>query len=328
MRIKLISLVSILLLLSLSSFSQKGDQFSLFKNRTFYKPFVSEISSTLNNISVGVVKSKSPDGIERKLALMEIHLGMDAPIMYGQGNNFRWAVSLPVSLHVLWAPFEETTAPILNNDYRFGISFTGITYLKNDFIKNISFKLTPFAHESTHLGDELSIYGIEHLDNFYRVNVSYEYFELGLTLNDPDTLDGSLLSFKMGLMGLLNPTKGYYSFFEEEIGNNTFYPSERWAEFYFQLNYRKYEGFLSSNTWKPSISVEARNRVKYQYDVEGKKSRTWNFNAFIGYDYIPTDSKLVKSVGLYFRYYKGINPHGQLRDFDYQFIGGSLVVYY
>lgn len=55
---------------------------------------------------------------------MEIHLGMDAPILYGNGDKFKWGVSIPVSFHLFWAAFEETTAAILNTDYRFGLSFT------------------------------------------------------------------------------------------------------------------------------------------------------------------------------------------------------------
>jgi hypothetical protein len=101
--------------------------------------------------------------------------------------------------------------------------------MNNVYVKNISFKLTPFAHESTHLGDELTIYGSQNIEQFYRVNVSYEYYELGLTINDPDTLSGNILSLKFGFMGFINHTKGYYSFAENEIGDRTFYPSQRWA---------------------------------------------------------------------------------------------------
>jgi len=320
-------LLVILITFSLVSLAQSDNTFSPFTNRGFYKPFVSEISSTINKVSVGGAKNTLPNGEISNTKFTEIHLGVDIPILYGEKPKFKWAVSAPVSLHVLWAPFEDITAPIVNNDYRFGLSFTGLTYLNNSLIKNISFKITPFAHESTHIGDELTIYGFQNIDDFYRVNVSYEYYELGITLNDPDTLSGNLLSFRMGLMGLINPTKGYYSFSDNEIGDKTFYPSKRWAEFYFQLNYKKTEGFLTSKTWHPSLSIEARNRVKYEYEREDKSDRVWCINAFIGYDVTPKNTNNIKTVGHYLRFYTGINPHGQLRNFDYRFIGYSIVAY-
>ncbi len=237
-------------------------------------------------------------------------------------------MSFPVSIHMVWAPFEKTTSPIINNDYRFGLSFTGISYLNNPYIKNISYKVTPFAHESTHLGDEITMYGEQNIDNFYRVNVSYEYYELGLTLNDPDTLQGNLLSCKFGFMGLIRPNVGYYKYFENEIlADTAFYPSQRWAEFYLELNYRKTEGFMASKTWNPSISFELRNRVKYEYSNPNKSPRVLCYNAYLGYDYVPKKAGAIKSVGNYLRFYSGLNPHGQFRNGYYNFIGYSVVAF-
>lgn len=327
MRFSCLLLIIITLFISKASYTQNQNCFSPFTNRSFYKPFVSEISSTLINISTGDAKSTLVTNAKRKAILTEIHLGVDLPLLYGTTQNFKWAMSAPISLHVLWAPFEKTTAPIINNDYRFGLSFTGITYLNNSYVKNLSFKFTPIAHESTHLGDEITLYGYQNLDNFYRVNVSYEYYELGLTLNDPDTLTGNLLSLRLGFIGLLNPDKGYYSFYENEIGDRTFFPSKRWAEYYFQLNYKKTDGPLASKTWHPSFSIEARNRVKYEYENENEAKRVWCLNTFIGYDYVPKNASNIKSVGHYIRFYRGLNPHGQFRDFYYRFVGYSMVVY-
>lgn len=318
-------IIALLIIASIDTYSQLDNRTEIFKHRTFYKPFTSEISSTLNKLSIGYTNNTFANDFMKSTTLTEIHLGMDAPILYGGGDQFRWALSIPISLHVLWAPFEEITAPIINNDYRFGLSFTGIQYLSNAYIKNLSYKVTPFAHESTHLGDEISLFGSKH-EEFYRINVSYEYYELGITLNDPDTLSGNLLSFKFGLMGLINPNKGYYTFYEDEIGDKTFYKSERWLEYYLQLNYRKTNGFMANEKWNPTISIEARNRVKYEYESPGKEDRVWCLNAFIGYDYVPKN-KNTKTIGHYLRYYRGINPHGQFRNFKYEFIGYSFLVY-
>jgi hypothetical protein len=177
------------------------------------------------------------------------------------------------------------------------------------------------------LGDELTIYGLQNYDKFYRVNVSYEYYELGITLNDIDTIKDNNLSVRFGFMGLINPKKGYYSFFKNEIGNKQVYPSKRWAEYYFELEYTKTKGFLATETWHPSISVEFRNRVRYEYEKEEKSERVWCINAFIGYEYTPKRSR-IRSVGNYFRYYNGLNPHGQFRNMDYKFVGYSIVLFY
>ena len=310
------------------AFSQSENYFSAFEGRHFYKPFISEISSTLSHVDVGVATDiKKKDSPVDKV-FTEVHLGADIPLLYQERGKMKWALSLPVSFHMLWNTFEETTAPIINNDYRFGLSFTGISYFQNSFIKNISYKITPLAHESTHLGDEISIYGIQNIDNFYRVNVSYEYYELGLTINDPDTLTSNLLSVRLGFMGLLNPENDYYTISENEVNDKVIYPTERWAEYYININYTKTSGFLTSKNWHPSFSVELRNRVYYQYEREGKNDRGWGINAFIGYEYVPKRAKGIKSVGHYFRYYNGINPHGQLRNRDYTFYGYSIVLFY
>jgi len=320
-------LLALLLVVSyIAVFSQEKKNFSLFEQRTFYKPFVSEISSTLTNVSIGGVKN-SIAGKYGETVFSEIHLGADIPLMYNE-NKFRWGVSIPISLHVLWATFGKVTAPIVNNDYRFGLSFTGISYINNKYIKNISFKVTPFAHESTHLGDELTIYGFQNINNFYRVNVSYEYYELGITLNDIDTIKDNNLSVRVGFMGLINPKKGYYSFFDNEIGDKDVYPSKRWAEYYMELEYTKTKGFLTTKSWHPSISVELRNRVKYEYEKQGKADRVWCINAFVGYEYTPRRMKGVRSVGHYFRYYDGLNPHGQFRNMYYRFVGYSIILFY
>ncbi len=326
---KILFLALFLFILNNKSYSQNiNSGNSLFLGRSFYKPFVSEISSTLSQVSLGSAQVIFPGGKKNNDIFSEIHLGADIPAYLSKKKSFSYAISFPVSFHMVWSPLEETTAPIINNDYRFGISFMGLKYLDNPFIRNISFKLTPFAHESTHLGDELTIYGIQSIQGFYRVNVSYEYYELGLTLNDPDTITTNLWSVRFGLMGLLNPKKGYYSFFPNEIGNKTVYPSKRWAEYYIDINYNKTSGFLTTKNWHPSFSVEFRNRVLYEYEKEEKSRRLWTINAYIGYDYSPDKKNGAKSVGHYFRFYNGINPHGQLRNMMYRFMGYALVLYY
>jgi len=316
------------ILIAFTAIGQNKKHFSAFEGRHFYKPFISEISSTLSHVDVGMATNIKKKNSQSSIVFTEVHLGADIPLLYQEGRKLNWALSLPVSFHMLWNTFEEKTAPIINNDYRFGLSFTGISYINKGFIKNISYKITPLAHESTHLGDEITIYGIQNLDHFYRVNVSYEYYELGITINDPDTLTGNLLSLRLGFMGLINPSNDYYTVSALEIGDKNIYPTQRWAEYYININYTKTTGFLTSQKWHPSFSIEFRNRVKYQYEKQGKNDRGWGINAFIGYEYVPKRAKGIKSVGHYLRFYDGINPHGQFRNRLYSFIGYSIVLFY
>ncbi len=309
------------------AYSQTEEGFHFFTSRDFNKPFVSEISSPLNNISYGEVRSTKISGKGTKVfSANDLHLGIDVPLIYSNKNKFKWAISLPISSHMIWYPLEKETSPVLNNDYRFGFSFTGHFTLNNPYIKNLSFEIKPFAHESTHLGDEFTIMGFQDDSSFYRVNITYEYYELSLTLNDPEMLDENTLSLRLGFMGLINPSNGYYTLFKNEIGNNTLYPSKHSGEFYADFNYKKVSGFLTSKQWKPNISLELRNRIKYDYRNSDNEERVWCASVYVGYDYRPKLINTVKSIGHYFRYYNGVSPHGQFRIGTCSFIGYSMIV--
>lgn len=328
MNYRITILIYVVLICNISAFSQNNKNLQFFTARDFNKPFVSEISGTQNNISLGKTASNKFSGKDTKeLVINEIHMGFDLPLLYAGNETSQWAISFPVSIHMIWAPFDKLTSPIINNDYRFGLSFTGTSNLNNLYIKNLSFKVTPFAHESTHLGDELTISGFQEDSKFYRVNVSYEYYELGITVNDPEITEGNVLSCRAGFMGLLNPDKGYYSIFENEIGDTIFYQSKRWGEFYFACNYKKTDGILTTKRWKPNTSLELRNRIKYDFGKEEKEERQWCLNAYAGFNYLPEKNTSLASVGHYLRYYRGINPHGQLRNGTATFIGYSVVLF-
>ncbi|MEP2276187.1 MAG: hypothetical protein ABJH98_12070 [Reichenbachiella sp.] len=77
-------LLLVLLLTALfvnKSLAQSEKSSSAFTHRLFYKPFVSEISSTLNNMSFGSTVSMLPNGQNKEIFLNEIHLGIDVPFL-------------------------------------------------------------------------------------------------------------------------------------------------------------------------------------------------------------------------------------------------------
>lgn len=83
-------------------FCQNDTGLFLFATREFNKPFISEISSTLNNLSFGYVESTKISGKNvKRLSVNEVHLGIDLPILYSNTNKFLWALSIPISSHMV-----------------------------------------------------------------------------------------------------------------------------------------------------------------------------------------------------------------------------------
>ena len=197
----------------------------LFEPAYYGKPFVSEIHSTISKVELGYSKSYSEFNLleenqKFERPVVEMHLGMDAPLFAYQwgtaGDSYKWgvAMSLPLSVHVLEDMWDPVTAPVINTDYRFGSP--RIRAIRNfsgkGFLKNISVSWLPIFHECTHLGDEITIYRKDENFPITRINVSYEYTELQLTLNDPDKSRENLHSFRIGGMyRISNRGLGWYS---------------------------------------------------------------------------------------------------------------------
>ncbi|MDA3880809.1 MAG: DUF1207 domain-containing protein [Prolixibacteraceae bacterium] len=201
-----------------------------------------------------------------------------------------------------------------------------LKYTKHSFVKNIGVTLIPLFHESTHLGDEYSIHGYQKIPDFKRINLSHESWELAIVLNDPDTIRSNLFSFKAGLQGLWNTSAGYYFNDSLEVKGAEIPDSKNNLEFFINVNWQRTNGILCSENWMNIFSIEARNRTRFSYEPGIAEQRTWNYNIYFGWLY--NNSKSQRKPGLFFRYYNGIIPHGQLRNTDgYHFIGLSLVYY-
>lgn len=73
---------------------------------------------------------------------------------------------------------KDESAPIVDTDYRFGFMMKfqyGLTETSW-----LGVRLTPWAHESTHVGDEYTIIA-SRVPGFERINPSFEYLEYGLS---------------------------------------------------------------------------------------------------------------------------------------------------
>ena len=295
MRKSLIIKFIILFLFPLFSFAQDSirpawDGF--LEKADYAKPFTSEIHSTLSKIEVGYNRSYSEYNLlgqnsQFDRPMVEMHVGFDAPIYaitFGDlGNNRpKWglAISLPLSVHVLEDMWDPVTAPVINTDYRFGSArFRAIRYFAGTgFLKNISFSWLPIFHECTHLGDEITIYRKDENFPITRINISYEYTEFQVTLNDPDGSRETRQSFRLGgLYRISNRGLGWFSVRKDaELTTDLDIPASKYrAEYYAEYQFQRSSGFLASKRFVNMVSFEVRNRLRYGYHCIKKLTTFW-----------------------------------------------------
>jgi hypothetical protein len=308
----------------------------------FGKPLVAEQHSTLTKIEIGYSKSYSEfDLLEEKSRfdrpVVELHIGVDIPLYAGGGvleggNAWGLALTLPMSVHVLEDMWGPLTAPVINTDYRFGSP--RLAYIerfanaKDSLFKNWSLTWLPMFHECTHLGDEITIYRKDANVPITRINVSYEFSELQLTLNDPDGARDTRHTARIGVAGRISDRGlGWYSVREDSELTQPVaiaHSAERF-EYYADYQFQRADGPLASPRALNVFAIEARNRVRYGYPLyrwidgawqaqEVREQLVWSFNAYAGWRFFPkADGE--RGVGVYAHAYYGINPFGQLRNY-------------
>lgn len=320
----------------------KGTDFSegLFRYADFGRPLWADMHSSITRGEVAWAINSDEYNYGNNDALYRpyvfANIGVDLPLWTGhfKDGKFGLTATLPFFVDVWMDFFERSTAPVINTAYRFGMpEFSFIHRLDKPWfgIRNYGLKLTPMKHECTHIGDELTIYRKNNHYEITRVNVSYNYGEIGFTINDPD---GSLKRnhcFRFSYLFLLDRKAGWYNIIPAEGDTTKVKPSKMPREWYFQYQFQ-------TNTHPKShlqgiFSIEWRNRVRYGYPffyskagedpiledeigslpVELENEYRWtNVNAMIGVRY--NNPKLNGyRVGLALRAYNGINPYGQFR---------------
>jgi Protein of unknown function (DUF1207) len=326
---KKVVLLTLILPLSMTVIKGQDAEHYFFRDSHILKPFLSEIRSTAIKAELAWINKLDQNYYVTDFTsrpFIEVHLGTELPVYYlvNRQKGFKFSTSGFIGNILLIDMFESNTAPVINTDYFFGLKAAAIKYIDHPFIRNVGLKLVPVFHESTHLGDEFSIHGYNDIPGFRRVNVSYEAWEIAAVLNDPDTIQSNLFSAKMGLHGLWNPAKGYYTTDSLETKNQMAPPSEKNYEYYIQLNLQRTKGFLCSDRWMNVLSVELNNRLQFSYDEAIPEQRTWNINLYLGWKYLTGESG--QHLGFFFRYYSGIIPNGQFRNTGgYRYAGLSIV---
>ncbi len=306
-------------------------QFEFAKQSQTLKPFLSEIRSPILKTEVGFLNKLDGNYFVKDFnqrPFVESNIGFQIPLVSykNKSSNFKLVTNAVVGNNVLVDLFGPPTAAIINTDYFYGFRTGAIKYTNHNVIKNYGLLVIPIMHESTHLGDEFSIRGYQLIDNFKRINISYETWEVVAVINDPDTLKSNLLSFKTGLQGLWLPSEGYYFADSLEVKGAHIPDSENNFEYFAQVNLQRTKGFLCSEKWMQIFSMEIRNRTRFSYDANIPEARTWNYNLYFGWTY--QSNKNGKNAGVFLRYYNGIIPHGQLRNTNgFQFFGISIIFY-
>ena len=265
--------------------------------------------------------------------------GVDLPLWsgdFGPDNRYGVCISQTASAYLWMDLFEPHTSPVINTDYRVGsATHTFIHRLNRKFVKNYAITWTPFKHESTHIGDEIQIQRMEEGYALRRVNVSYNYTELAVTLNEPEDRSAQCHTFRLGLMLLWSPKDGWYKVYEAAGDGDASLVHPRMSpwEAYFQY---QYQTPTSPYGFQGVVSAEIRNRAVYGYDLTLKPGqpdhspadyRRFTYSVFAGARYnIPGYDGIFSRFALGIRLYHGNCPFGQYRSIDnYSQAGISLI---
>ena len=188
--------------------------------------------------------------------------------------------------------------------------------------------MIPLFHESTHIGDELTLFRVRDSIPTTRINVSYETFEIAFQVNDSYGKKIKNSSFKLGARFLWNPKKGYYTVDPIEVTANdiAINPSQKWFEPYFQMQSQRPDSKLSTRRMMFMTSLDLSLRIRFGYPVfyKDQTSSLWQKEEFgesytlcttylYGWKFYDSEGEST-GLGVFFKLYSGINPHGQFRN--------------
>ena len=265
-----------------------ANQYGWFVPIKFARPFVAEMESPLSRVEEGFGRAKEEythtDRWGTKMApYLNVTVGTFIPI-WSMELKKGWSIGIdiPIAFH-LWLDLETISAPVLNTDYRFAvgqIKALKVFDYRNKYLKNLSIRFAPYNHESTHIGDELTVSRRDAGFPITRVNVSYEYSELAVCLNDPNGTRRDNMALKFGVMARNNFAKSWFKIYANE--GDTIYNRNMTNIFEFYINYewQRSTGFATRNNMINVLSAEFRNRARYHYPTIDKDKHTGEIYLF------------------------------------------------
>jgi hypothetical protein len=321
-RHRLVRIVLGLLLLLSNGFvagasAQSAGERWVLADRLYYEPLLAEQRAARMLIVFPGWAKQFPHSQEpgNRFA-WQITLGREVPLVGWQTERVglqhfskgKWGVGVwvPVAFHMI-EDFKDESAPIVDTDYRFGSMLKFEVGLSDDAW--LSARYVPWAHESTHLGDEYTILASS-VPNFERVNVSYEYQEYGISYARSFGRN-SLLTARHGGI-ILHGDDGYYS--DHLLGSTdpTLSVSEKNYEPSFGIEYRLPARAGASEQFIVSVDFRSRLQYSFHHPVSGEEQRRPTWTVAIGRTALLGDRRFLRSYFGYFTH--GVNPFGQLRD--------------
>lgn len=292
-----------------------------FEDRRYFDPLAAEPRAAQVN-ALAIARGRPVDFLlndKDTRTYWDIDVGTEMPIVSrscsdvnGRAafNALSFGYWIAIDFHMLQA-LDDPSSPILNTDYRFAFANLKLQYGLSDS-SQLGVRLQ-LGHESTHLGDEYSLSADSIYPDFRRFNVSYEWIDLAIALDQ----HAGLTSWRLGVVTTLPFRETYYTGDIGEVRGTPIAGSSNWWEPYGGFQ-RRFQPRLYGKKREIYISTDARWKTIYDYDrapSSGAEDRQLSVNVLIGA--AGTESSAqggLRRVSPYFRYYYGVNPHGQFRN--------------
>ena len=301
-----------------------------FKDTRYFDPLIADPRAAQLNAIVwsqgtAVADLQKPQKTRR---YWDIDVGSEFPIVSRlcgaeiQGRPaqgaFGFGVWFNVAFHMLEDHLDDS-APIINTDYRFAFANVKAQY-GLDAHSSVGARVM-IGHESTHLGDEYTIAARRSNPGFRRINVSYEWMDVG---GSYEFRDGQS-TVRAGVITTIPFSDTYYTTDSLEAPGPSVVASANALEPY--AGFQWVSGFtnrrLTNVEWY--LSVDARLKTVYDYDrtdASASEDRQASFNVLLGLAPLREARAGGVRASPYLRFYSGVNPHGQFRaQRDFRLIG-------
>jgi hypothetical protein len=307
------------------------------ESHAYYDAVLAEPRAAQTTVLFPAIADSFPFAVnDRRGLVWDINLGAELPI-FGfatrgvetptgvPAHAFGLGVWFPLSFHMIEDMGKDPSNPILDTDYRFSGLVKAQWGLPDDRFgwssAHVAAKFQ-FGHESTHIGDEFTLGALRvHPADFRRVNVSYDYYDVGGAFEPNVGRDGRFqLKVRVGNIWLWHPGDGWYSPELLQPYGQFIAASKRNHEPYAQFElYRQPTG---SGRLGLILSMDVRDRTTYQYTPAPDATRTTtaeptelSSNIMAGVRQIRSGAGLFGKIAptYYLRLYHGVNPNGQFR---------------
>lgn len=305
------------------------------QNRGYFDALLADPRAAQTQVMFPAVSDSFQYAVNARRGLVwDISLGHEVPVLGWETSRsakpngvpagaFGFGIWFPISFHMIEDLGKDPSNPILNTDYRFSGMLKAQVGLPDHWAgttdSHIGLKFQ-FGHESTHIGDEFTINALRLNGNqFLRVNVSYEYYDLGGSF-EPN-FGRQQWKFRGGDIWLWHPDKGWYSrdllqpFGKFIAGSKRNHEPYGGVELFVEPKNGTGLGFIGS--------LDVRNRTIYQYNIvpsiafTNKPEPTQvSVNLMGGVRQIRQGPGFLGRIQptYYLRYYHGVNPNGQFRN--------------